>query len=59
MCRLAISANIFFVPLALAGIGFSRYIALLTIPYALNAVIVMTHPIMEGNQKSLEELAPP
>jgi putative MFS transporter len=57
MCRLAISANIFLVPTALASFGFSRYIALLTIPYALNAVIVATHPIMEGNQKSLEELA--
>ena len=58
MCRLAISANIFMVPMALAGIGFSRYIALLALPYALNAVIVATHPVMEGNQKSLEELAP-
>ena len=56
-CRLAISANIFLVPLALAGIGFSRYIALLAIPYALNAVIVALNPMMEGNQKSLEELA--
>ena len=57
LCRLAISANIFLVPIALAGLGFSRYIALLAIPYAANAVIVAINPMLEGNQKSLEELA--
>jgi putative MFS transporter len=57
MCRLAISANIFLVPIALANIGFSLYIGLLAIPYALNAVVVACHPMLEGNQRSLEELA--
>jgi putative MFS transporter len=56
-CRLAISANIFLVPIALASFGFGVYIGLLAIPYALNAVIVACQPMMEGNQKSLEELA--
>jgi len=57
MCRLAISANIFLVPIALASFGFSLYIGLLAIPYALNAVIVAFQPMMEGNQRSLEELS--
>jgi hypothetical protein len=45
------------VPIALSTFGFSLYIALLAIPYALNMVNVAFHPMLEENQKSLEELA--
>jgi MFS transporter, putative metabolite transport protein len=57
LCRLAISANIFLVPIALAGIGFGAYVGLLALLLMANVVIVATHPMLEGNQKSLEELA--
>lgn len=56
-CRLAISANIFLVPIALAGIGFGAYVGLLALVLMANVVIVATHPMLEGNQKSLEALA--
>lgn len=56
-CRLAIAANIFLVPLALTGIGFSAYMALLSIPMFLIAIIVWFARDFEGNQRSLEELA--
>lgn len=57
LCRLAISANIFLVPIALAGIGFGAYVGLLSLLLMANVVIVATHPMLEGNQKSLEELS--
>ena len=38
-CRLAISLNIFLVPMALAGLGFSAYMAILSVPMFLIAVI--------------------
>lgn len=56
-CRVAIAANIFLVPLALSGIGFGAYMALLSVPMFLIAVIVGTNRVFEGNQRSLEELA--
>ncbi len=56
-CRLAISANIFLVPIALAGIGFGAYVGLLALLLVANVVNVACHPMLEGNQKSLEELA--
>jgi putative MFS transporter len=56
-CRLAISANIFLVPIALAGFGFSLYIGILAIPMLLIAVIVWANPIFEGSQRDLEELS--
>jgi putative MFS transporter len=57
LCRLALSANIFLVPIALAGIGFGAYVGLLSLLLMANIVIVASQPILEGNQKSLEELA--
>ncbi len=56
-CRLAIAANIFFVPLALAGIGFGAYMAVLSVPMFLIAIIVGAVRDFEGSQISLEELA--
>ena len=40
MCRLAISINIFLVPVALASIGFGPFIALLSLPLFAYALIV-------------------
>jgi MFS transporter, putative metabolite transport protein len=56
-CRLAVAANIFLVPIALSGIGFGAYMAVLSVPMFLIAVIVALAPEFEGNQRSLEELA--
>ena len=56
-CRLAIAGNIFLVPLALAGIGFDAYIALLSVPMFLIAIIVASVGDFEGSQRTLEELA--
>ncbi len=58
-CRLAISANIFLVPIALAGFGFSVYIGILAIPMLLIAVIVWANPLFEGSQRDIEELGAP
>jgi putative MFS transporter len=58
-CRLAISANIFLVPQALAGLGFSTYIGLLSIPMFLIAVIVWRFPMFESSVADLEELGAP
>lgn len=55
-CRLAISANIFLVPVALAGIGFSAYIALLTLPMLLLAFTVYSVPDFDSGRTSLETL---
>jgi putative MFS transporter len=56
-CRLAIACNIYLVPLALAGVGFGTYIALLSIPMFAIAVIVKLVPDFEGSQRGLEELS--
>ncbi|MBV8166239.1 MAG: MFS transporter [Alphaproteobacteria bacterium] len=56
-CRLAIAGNIYLVPIALAGVCFSTYIALLSIPMFTIAVLVMLFPDFEGSQKGLEDLA--
>lgn len=56
LCRLAISANIFLVPIALAGVGFSTYIGILAIPMLLIAIIVWANPVFEGSQRDIEEL---
>ncbi len=56
-CRLAIAGNIYLVPIALAGVGFSTYIALLSIPMFTIAVLVKLFPDFEGSQKGLEDLA--
>ena len=44
-------------PLALSGIGFGTYIALLSVPMFLIAIIVASVSDFEGNQRTLEELA--
>jgi MFS transporter, putative metabolite transport protein len=56
-CRLAISANIFLVPLALGTFGFSTYVALLSLPMFLLAFIVSRNDVFEGSQRDLEELS--
>jgi MFS transporter, putative metabolite transport protein len=58
-CRLAISANIFIVPTALAGLGFSTYIGLLSIPMFLIAIIVWRFPLFESSSQDLEKLGAP
>jgi MFS transporter, putative metabolite transport protein len=58
-CRLAISLNIFLVPMALAGLGFSTYIGLLSIPMFLIAVIVWRFPLFESSSHDLEQLGAP
>lgn len=57
LCRLAIAANIFLVPIALAGFGFNTYIAILAVPVLAIAIIVNRVPLFESSLKSLEELA--
>lgn len=56
-CRLAISVNIFLVPTALAGFGFSTYIAVLALPMLAIAVIVSRVPLFESSLRSLEDLS--
>ncbi|HEV8500463.1 MAG TPA: MFS transporter [Casimicrobiaceae bacterium] len=58
-CRIAISLNVFLVPVAMAGLGFSAYIAILSIPMFLIAVIVWRFPEFEGSHKDLETLGAP
>ena len=56
-CRLAISANIFIVPVALAGIGFGPYVALLSLPMLLLAFVVSRVPMFDSGRGSLEALS--
>lgn len=56
MCRLAISINIFLVPVALAEIGFGPFIALLSLPLFGYALIVSCVDIFESAGVSLEGL---
>jgi putative MFS transporter len=58
MGRLAISINIFLVPVALASIGFGPFIALLSLPLFAYALIVNRIDIFESAGISLEELEP-
>jgi putative MFS transporter len=55
-CRLAISANIFLVPIALAGIGFQAYITVLAFPMLLLALVVSRVPMFDSGRDSLEQL---
>jgi putative MFS transporter len=57
LCRFAIAANIFFVPMALAGIGFSAYMAILALPMLAIAIIVARVPLFESSLRSLEDLS--
>lgn len=56
MCRLAISINIFLVPVALASIGFGRFVALLSIPLFAYALIVNRIDMFDSGGVSLETL---
>ena len=56
-CRLAISANIFLVPIALAGIGFGAYLAILSLPMLLLALTVNRVVMFDSGKTSLETLA--
>lgn len=55
-CRLAISLNIFLVPLALSSIGFGAYIGLLAVPMLLLALIVSRVDLFDSGRRSLETL---
>jgi len=55
-CRLAISVNIFLVPLALANIGFGAYMAILAVPMLLLALIVNRVALFDSGRRSLEAL---
>ncbi len=56
-CRLAIAINIFLVPAALAGIGFSAYIALLSVPMFAIALIVWRVKLFDSGGQNLEALS--
>jgi len=56
MCRLAISINIFLVPVALASIGFGPFVALLSLPLFAYALIVSRIDIFKSEGVSLETL---
>lgn len=56
MCRLAISINIFMVPVALASVGFGVFIALLSLPLFAYALIVNRLAMFESAGLSLEAL---
>jgi MFS transporter, putative metabolite transport protein len=56
MCRLAISINIFLVPVALASIGFGPFVALLSLPLFAYALIVNRIDIFKSEGVSLETL---
>ncbi len=56
VCRLAISINIFLVPVALASIGFGPFIAMLSLPLFAYALIVNRVDIFESAGVSLEAL---
>jgi putative MFS transporter len=54
MCRLAITINIFLVPVALASVGFGPFIALLSLPLFAYALIVNRVDMFESASLSLE-----
>jgi MFS transporter, putative metabolite transport protein len=55
-CRLAISINIFLVPVALAGIGFTPFLVLLSIPLFVYALVVGSVDLFASTGQSLEAL---
>lgn len=57
LCRLAISINIFFVPVALAGIGFTPFLVLLSLPMFAYALIVNRISLFESTGQQLEALS--
>jgi putative MFS transporter len=57
VCRLAISINIFLVPVAQATIGFGVLVGLLSIPLFLYAFIVSRVAIFDSTNLSIEDLA--
>ena len=57
VCRLAISANTFIIPLGLATVGFGPTIVLLSIALFLYALITWTVPFFETKGMALEALA--
>lgn len=57
VCRLAISINIFLVPVALASIGFTAFLVLLSIPLFVYAAIVASIGMFETTGQQLEALS--
>ncbi len=57
VCRLAISINIFLVPVAQATVGFGVLVGLLSIPLFLYALIVSRVAIFDSTNLSIEDLA--
>ena len=57
VCRLAISINIFLVPVAQATVGFGVLVGLLSIPLFLYAFIVSRVDIFDSTNLSIEDLA--
>ena len=57
VCRLAISINIFLVPVAQATFGFGVLVGLLSIPLFLYALIVSRVAIFDSTNLSIEDLA--
>jgi len=56
-CRLAISINIFLIPVGVAAVGFTASIVILSVPLFLLALLVSRLPTLDSGGRSLEALA--
>ena len=56
-CRLAISINIFLIPVGVATVGFTASIVILSLPLFALAVLVRQLPFLDSGGHSLEALA--
>jgi MFS transporter, putative metabolite transport protein len=56
-CRLAISINIFLIPVGVATVGFTTSIIILSIPLFALALLVSRLPFLDSHERSLEVVA--
>ncbi|HUB11568.1 MAG TPA: MFS transporter [Acetobacteraceae bacterium] len=56
-CRLAISINIFLIPVGVAAVGFTASIVVLSVPLFMLALLVSRLPFLDSGGRSLEALA--
>jgi putative MFS transporter len=56
-CRLAISINIFLIPVGVATVGFTASIVILSIPLFALALLVSLLPFLDSGDRSLETVA--
>lgn len=57
LCRLAIAANIFLIPVGVAALGFTASIVILSVPIFALVLLVRRLPFLDSERKSLEALA--